>query len=99
MVVTASYDNSTTSAVSGYTYTPNGALSTSDTEVTISYAEGGVTETATQNITVALKIYTESELQAMTIPQITDIANARGYTITQTLKADIIAEFLTQQGT
>lgn len=41
--------------------------------------------------------FTQSELNALTISEITDIANARGYTITQTLKADIIAEFLDEQ--
>ena len=33
----------------------------------------------------------------MTIDQIKALATERGYTITKTLKADIIAEFLTQQ--
>lgn len=98
MEVTASYSNSTTSTVTGYTFTPDGALSVSDTQVTVNYTEGGITKTTTQSITVALKRYTETELQSMTIQQITDIAAERGYTITQTLKADIITEFLAQQG-
>lgn len=98
MVVTASYNDGTSKAVTGYTFSPNGALTTSDTTITVSYTEDGVTETATQAITVAIKIYTQTELDAMTIQQITDIADERGYTITQTLKADIINEFLTQQG-
>ena len=34
----------------------------------------------------------------MTIAQIEAIADERGYTITSTLKADIIEEFLEQQG-
>lgn len=97
MIVTASYDNSTTNAVTGYTYTPDGALSTSDTAVTISYTENGVTETATQAITVAMKMYTQAELEAMTIAEIQAIAAERGYNITETLKADIITEFLAQQ--
>lgn len=42
--------------------------------------------------------YTEKELQAMTIAEIKDLAGTRGYTITKTVKADIIAEFLAQQG-
>ena len=33
----------------------------------------------------------------MTIAQIEELAAELGYTITQTLKADIIAEFLAQQ--
>ena len=40
---------------------------------------------------------TEEELNAMTIAQIKALAQERGYTITSTLKADIIAEFLAQQ--
>lgn len=39
----------------------------------------------------------ESELQALTIAQIKAIAAEKGYTITATKKAAIIAEFLAQQ--
>lgn len=52
MVVTATYSNTTTKAVTTYTVTPSTALSTTDTAVTISYTEGGVTKTTTQAITV-----------------------------------------------
>ena len=52
MVVTATYSDNNTEAVTGYTYLPNGALATSDTEITISYTENGVTKTTTQAITV-----------------------------------------------
>lgn len=45
------------------------------------------------------KIYTEEELNALTIAQIKTIAEAKGYTITKTTKAEIITEFLTAQGT
>ena len=41
--------------------------------------------------------YTEEELNALTIDQIKIIAAAKGYTITKTVKADIIAEFITAQ--
>lgn len=41
--------------------------------------------------------YTQSDLEAMTIAQIKEIASEAGYTITKTLKADIIQEFLEQQ--
>lgn len=34
----------------------------------------------------------------MTISQITELADSLGYTITATKKAEIIAEFLSQQG-
>ena len=39
----------------------------------------------------------ESELLALTIAQIKAIATEKGYTITATRKADIIAEFMEQQ--
>lgn len=40
----------------------------------------------------------ESELNALTIAQIKAIAAEKGYIITKSIKADIIAEFLRQQG-
>lgn len=52
MVVTATYEDTTTKAVTSYTFSPSGALATTDTAVTISYTEGGATKTATQSITV-----------------------------------------------
>ena len=39
----------------------------------------------------------ESELSALTISQIRDVAAERGWTITKTKKADIIAEILSQE--
>lgn len=42
--------------------------------------------------------YTEAELQAMTVAKIKSLASELGYSISATLKADIIAEFLRQQG-
>ena len=41
--------------------------------------------------------YTEEELNALTIEQIKVITAAKGYTITKTVKSDIIAEFLAAQ--
>jgi uncharacterized repeat protein (TIGR02543 family) len=52
MVVTATYSDNSTAEVSGYTVSPSGALAATDTSVTISYTEDGVTKTATQTITV-----------------------------------------------
>ncbi len=48
MEVTAHYDNGTTEVVTGYTYTPTGGLTTSDTKITVTY--GG--KTAEAEITV-----------------------------------------------
>lgn len=42
--------------------------------------------------------FTEEELTALTIAKIKALAKEKGYTITETTKAAIIAEFLEQQG-
>ena len=42
--------------------------------------------------------YTEAELNSMTVEQIKALAVERGYTITKTVKAEIISEFIKQQG-
>lgn len=42
--------------------------------------------------------YTQEELEALTIAQIKALAGELGFTITATKKADIIAQFLEQQG-
>ena len=43
-------------------------------------------------------VYTQAELEAMTVDQIRSITLAKGYTLTKTVKAEIIAEILAQQG-
>ncbi len=53
MVVKATYSDSSSKAVTGYTYSPNGALTVSDNEITVSYTEGSVTCTAKQPISVS----------------------------------------------
>ncbi len=55
-----------------------------------------LTETA-ETDPAAEKIYTSEELNAMTVDQIKGLAAFRGYTITETVKANIITEFLTAQ--
>lgn len=45
MVVTASYSDGSSNAVTSYTFSPSGVLNSSNTKVTISYSEGGVTKT------------------------------------------------------
>lgn len=52
MIVTATWSDTTTSTVTNYTYSPDTALTTNDTTITISYTVGGVTKTASQAITV-----------------------------------------------
>ncbi len=53
MVLTASYSDGSSKAVTGYTFAPTGPLATTDTSVTVTYSEGGITKTATQAITVS----------------------------------------------
>lgn len=53
MVVTATYADATTKVVTGYTFAPSGILSVSNTAITITYSEGGITKTTTQAITVS----------------------------------------------
>lgn len=52
MVVTAYYTDGSSGAVIGYTYYPTAALATSNTMITVSYTEGGVTKTTYQDIKV-----------------------------------------------
>lgn len=60
MIVTASYSDASTATVTGYSVSPSGSLSTSDTSVTVSYMEDGVTATATVEITVTVKPFPTS---------------------------------------
>ena len=55
MVVTATYSDQSTAAVTGYTVTDGDALTEGKTSVTISYKEGEVTKTVVQTITVKAK--------------------------------------------
>ena len=52
MAVTATYADGTMSSVNGWTVTDGASLSEGQTSVTVSYTEGGVTQTATTPITV-----------------------------------------------
>lgn len=52
MVVTATYDDKSSKAVTNYTVNPSGALKLEDKKVQISYTEEGVTKTADVAITV-----------------------------------------------
>lgn len=55
MVVTATYTDHTTAPITGYTYSPTGALTTSTTSITISYSG----KTTTQAIMVEEKVVEE----------------------------------------
>lgn len=52
MVITATYSDNTKKQVTGYTYYPNGSLSVNNSEIEISYTEGGVTKKTSQKVTV-----------------------------------------------
>lgn len=52
MEVTATYSNGATLLATGWTYSPNGALTEETQSITIVYTEGGVSAQATQTITV-----------------------------------------------
>lgn len=60
MVITANYDNLATRTIEDYTIAPSTGLEVADTEVVISFVEGGITKTVSQAITVAAKSLTAS---------------------------------------
>ena len=62
-----------------------------------SFGAGGITQGNSGGGGSNVTLYTQEELEAMTVNEIKAIAEERGYSITATLKADIIQQFLTQQ--
>ena len=52
MVIQATMSDNTTKTVTGWTYSPTGALTLNTKTITISYTEGGTTKTCTYTITV-----------------------------------------------
>lgn len=62
MVVTATYSDETTKAVSGYKFSPDGALKTTDNKITVSYTEGDVTVKVEVAITVVAKQQPQPEV-------------------------------------
>ena len=52
MIVKAQYSDGSSKTISSYTYSPQTITSNDDTEITISYTEDNITETAIQDITV-----------------------------------------------
>ena len=87
MAVTATYNDNRTRVVSGWTYSPTGALALSNTSITVSYTEGGVTKTTTQAITVS---NTLSSIAVTTAPSKTayftgDTFDTTGMVVTATM--------------
>ena len=79
MVVTAHYNDGSSATVTGYTYSPTGALSQGNTTITVSYSEGGVTKTATQDITVTVISNTLNSNSWATIKAVSDAGQGANY--------------------
>ena len=79
MVVTAHYNDGSSAAVTGYTYSPTGALSQGTTAITVSYSEGGVTKTTTQAITVTVISSTLNSNSWATIKAVSDAGQGDNY--------------------
>ena len=87
MAVTATYNDNSTRVVSGWTDSPTGNLTLSNTSITVSYTEGGVTKTTTQAITVS---NTLSSIAVTTAPSKTayftgDTFDTTGMVVTATM--------------
>ena len=76
LVVNAVYANGNQKTITGYTISPDDALTTDDTSVTISYTENGVTKTAMLPITVNpdLSRAEAVEEQINALPSVDEIA-------------------------
>ena len=79
MVVAAHYTDGQSRAVTGYTYSPTGALAAGNTAITISYSEGGVTKTTTQAITVTTISTTLNSNSWATIKAVSDAGKGDDY--------------------
>ena len=79
MVVTAYYTDDSSAVVSGYTYSPTGALAAGNKTITISYSEGGVTKTTTQAITVTTISTTLNSNSWATIKAVSDAGQGDNY--------------------
>ena len=105
MVVTATYSDSTTAKVSGYTTSPTGLLTRNDTTITVSYTEGNETKTTTQPITVKGKTasadmftLTDSGLTYNTQNQIDAIEKAVALKADYTNKVGVTTVTVAQNG-
>lgn len=78
MVVTATYADGSTKAVTGYTCSPT-SMAAGTTAVTISYTEGGVTKTTTQAVTVTTISTTLNSNTWATIRAVSDAGVGANY--------------------
>ena len=79
MVVTAYYTDGSSGAVTGYTYSPTGALAAGNTTITVSYTEGDVTKTTTQAIKVTTVNTTLDSNSWATIKAVSDAGKGDNY--------------------
>ena len=79
MVVTAYYTDETSRTVTGYTYSPTGALDMDDTTITVSYTEGSVSKQTTQAITVTAISNTLNSNSWATIKAVSDAGQGANY--------------------
>ena len=79
MAVTATYNDNSTRVVSGWTYSPTGTLALSNTSITVSYTEGGVTKTTTQAVTVTTISTTLNANSWATIKAVSDASKGASY--------------------
>ena len=63
----------------------------------MSVSSVNMTSGESENGSSEVVLYTADSLKSMTVIQIKALASELGYSLTETLKADIINEFLTQQ--
>ncbi|MBR4079862.1 MAG: bacterial Ig-like domain-containing protein [Christensenellaceae bacterium] len=66
MVVTAYFDDGSSSVITGYSYSPTSALNMSTKTITISYTHEGITKTATVSITMQYVLYNRGTEHANT---------------------------------
>ena len=79
MAVTARYTDGQSRAVTGYTYSPTGALAAGNTTITVSYTEGDVTKTTTQAIKVTTVNTTLDSNSWATIKAVSDAGKGDNY--------------------
>ena len=72
MVVRATYSDGSSKDITNYTVTPNGALSTGDRYVTISYEEGNVSKQVTYAITVRAAANTNTTANSTVANRVTN---------------------------
>ena len=79
MAVTAPVTDGSSGAVTGYTYSPTGALAAGNTTITVSYTEGDVTKTTTQAIKVTTVNTTLDSNSWATIKAVSDAGKGDNY--------------------